>query len=510
MTNHAITMKHGRPLPWTLLVGLLLLLSHSGDSFAIDGGIVNSNVKSHALQAPAKRMGFQLPKGAPRAIHNKIQSAVGTSDIVEPPASTRSVKLLQYLSFMFLLSFSLVAFAPAPALVTMMGADRATATLSALTASAAAVEIIFSPAFGSALDSIGRKGALLSTLLGMVLMHAAVAGRTSVPLICAAKFVGLLCLGFFSLTTQTMMSDIFVTETKSKRDSNDSTSNKLSAALAIQMAATGMGFLVGAISAGILSEKWGGSLTVTYGVSAAVGTLAVLLASVMPETLSVHSRRPFTVNSARKLILQSPLSGCTRLLFRHGRKVRMLAIILLLQSVPLYMGDFMQIFAKTQWNLSTKNFSSLVAITGVMGIVANGMGSVLVKQIGIKKFTGLAIVSRMLSPIGCVIDGVRGNVAGTIVGFLGGAQSIGITAALVSEGAQSGLPQGELAGERSSLLAMLKVAGPLMYSFLFIQGQKYFGLNFLPFVLNISLFGGALIMSQIHLASKHEETTSAE
>jgi hypothetical protein len=108
------------------------------------------------------------------------------------------------------------------------------------------------------------------------------------------------------------------------------------------------------------------------------------------------------------------------------------------------------------------------------------------------------------------VDGVRGNVVGTIVGFLGGAQSIGITAALVSEGAQSGLPQGELAGERSSLLAMLKVAGPLMYSFLFIQGQKHLGINVLPFILNISLFAGALVLSQIHLASKQDDTISAK
>lgn len=514
--NHGTTMKHGWPLPWTLLAVLLLLLCHSGSSFAVDGGaggIVNSNVKStkNAMQVPAKNIRFQPSKGSPRPLHNQIQSAAGSSDIVvDPPSSARSVKILQYLSFLFLLSFSLVAFAPAPALITMMGAESATATLSALTASAAAVEIVFSPAFGSALDSMGRKGALLSTVLGMVLMHTAVAGRTSVPWICAAKFVGLVCLGLFSLTTQTMMSDLFVTKDTSKSDSSDTTSNKLSAALGIQMAATGMGFLVGAISAGILSEKWGGSLAVTYGVSAAVGTLAILLASAMPETLAVDSRRPFTVHGARKLMLQPPWSGCTRLLFRHGRKVRMLAIILLLQSVPLYMGDFMQIFAKTQWNLSTKNFSSLVAITGVMGIVANGMGSVLVKQMGIKKFTGLAIVSRMLSAIGCVVDGVRGNVVGTIVGFLGGAQSIGITAALVSEGAQSGLPQGELAGERSSLLAMLKVAGPLMYSFLFIQGQKHLGINVLPFILNISLFAGALVLSQIHLASKQDDTISAK
>ena len=69
---------------------------------------------------------------------------------------------------------------------------------------------------------------------------------------------------------------------------------------------------------------------------------------------------------------------------------------------------------------------------------------------------------------------------GLIVGFLGAAQSIGVVAALMSAGTKSGLPQGELASERSSLLALLKVVGPLWYSMLYIQGASRLKMNHLP------------------------------
>lgn len=63
----------------------------------------------------------------------------------------------------------------------------------------------------------------------------------------------------------------------------------------------------------------------------------------------------------------------------------------------------------------------------------------------------------------------------------------------------SGLPQGELAGERASLLALLKVVGPILYSTLYIQGQRWMGTSILPFLLNLGLSVVALIISLPHL-----------
>ena len=82
---------------------------------------------------------------------------------------------------------------------------------------------------------------------------------------------------------------------------------------------------------------------------------------------------------------------------------------------------------------------------------------------------------------------------------MGAAQTIGIIAALVSAGTQSGLPQGELAGERSSLLALLKVVGPFLYSFLYVQGSGALGMPNLPLVFNIFVSLTALVATQLYL-----------
>jgi hypothetical protein len=105
----------------------------------------------------------------------------------------------------------------------------------------------------------------------------------------------------------------------------------------------------------------------------------------------------------------------------------------------------------------------------------------------------------MISAIGASFFGYKGGMWGLAIGCLGSAQSIGIVAALVEQGSASGLPQGELAGERASLMALLKVFGPIWYSALYVQGQRRFGQSNLPFVFNIVLSLTALIISQFYL-----------
>eukprot|EP00965_Chrysotila_dentata_P236792 6201535-Pleurochrysis_carterae.AAC.2 len=54
-----------------------------------------------------------------------------------------------------------------------------------------------------------------------------------------------------------------------------------------------------------------------------------------------------------------------------------------------------------------------------------------------------------------------------------------------------GIPQGQVAGDRSNLIAWLKVLGPIIYGQLYVQGFKA-GAPQLPFVLNVILMLVAL------------------
>jgi MFS transporter, DHA1 family, tetracycline resistance protein len=443
-----------------------------------------------ALQRTRKAVSASLQPSRPRlTVGNNPSGAPEKAAVVMINAAPagRPLKVLQASSFLLVVSASLVAFSPATALTELLGADRATATLSGISASAALLEIALSPALGSILDSFGRKPVLLIVPLAFSLANAIVSVTPSVVPICAAKFVGMYSIGAFVIACQATTGDFTVDDP-----------GQLSAALGVQRALVSAGFLVGALMAGSLS---GFHLSVPYLASAITGTLAaIILHFGLPESLPLAKRVPFKAARMWSLVAQSPWS-CTRLLLHHGTQVRTLGFILMLQSLPQFMGDVFQIYATKEWHLTTKGFSSLMAMFGVLGIAANMMGSILVRRLGIKRFTSISAFSYLLSSLGAVFFGLEGFVVGSGIGFLGVAQQMGVSAALMSQGARSGLPQGELAGARASMIALLKVIGPIWYSVLYVQGRATLGLHFLPFLFNVALGVGSFLLCQLYLPS---------
>ena len=427
---------------------------------------------------------------------SSTSSSLSTS--TSPSASTsaseswtrRDFAIFLSASFFMVLSASLVAFSPAPVLIAEIGAERATSTLSMIAACAALTEIIISPAVGGLLDSIGRKPALIFALSCVSFFYGLVGIHSSVLTICAAKFVGMLCFGSFLTTSQVIVSDIAI-----------SSPERMSQTLGMLFALSSCGFFMGAIIAGKLSEF---GLSVNYRTSTVVAALtAALVFFGMKETLHPSKRIPFRENKThlRKQLLQSPLSSCTRILFRHSKEVRILAILIMIQSLPSHMNDTFQILVRSEWNIDMKDFASFFGLLGVVNIFANIVGSQLVVKLGIKHFTAIATLSSVLSPIGATLLSFRGLTIGCLVGFLASAQMLGVTAALYVEGAKSNVPQGELAGERAAFLALAKVIGPIWYSFLYIKGKKFFGTGFLPFLFNVGCGLTAFGISQRYLPS---------
>lgn len=496
--------------------------------------------------------------------------ATSSVNVAGTAQASTSFRMLHVTSFLLFFSSSLVILSPAPALMQWLdSASSVTLLLSGASAMAAVVEIATSHRLGRALDVHGRKPTLLATTTALALTSTLAAMHPCTATLLWQKLVGTLAVGFFLLASQAMISDIASMATAAttattmsttalavttahatnhppaKRPpppppqsqhnngsgSSSSSSHLVSAAMGEQMALTGLGFLLGIVGAGQLSER---NVSTLYGIAAGVATVALLLVkwglseSLPPRVVitNPHNHNHDTLNnsndnnnkhqpvitttaaattttsaSGKTLGSVVPLLlSCTRLLTRHGPEVRRLGILLMLMTLPMFMGDFFQIFAKSEWNLTTKAFSTFLALYGVVGIVSNTAGSRLVRRMGIKRFTALAILSRILASIGTVFFGYQGSVIGLIIGFLGGAQSIGILAALVSEGAQSGLPQGELAGERAALMALLKIIGPIWYSTLYTQGRRYMNTSYLPFLFNLGLSVVALILSQRHLS----------
>lgn len=408
-------------------------------------------------------------------------SRLGSSSSEESlsKAENRNSSALYASSFLIVLGNALVAFSPAPALMKELGTASATKVLSTLASTAAVLQIIFAPMIGSLMDSVGRKPVFLIALLSLIAVNSAVAVNPTIPFISAAKVVGSFCVGIFFLTTQTILSDITSAQPE-----------KLSSAMGIQLSLTSLGFLCGAVGAGQLAGK---GLRVPYRTSAIViGLGAIISATLLGETLLPSKR----VDRTEVKRFRSPFASFK--LFRY-KELRVLVFLLLLSTMPTFMGEVFQVFAKAEWNLEAKNYASFVALFGVIGILGNVVGSVLVRKLGIKTFTAMATLSSLCVPIGAATFQFRGTVIGAFIGFLSSAQSLAIGAALVSEGSKLGIPQGRLAGDRSSLYALIKVIAPVWYSLLYVQGKKLTGLNFLPFVFNITIALIAFSLSMVCL-----------
>lgn len=444
---------------------------------ALSAAVVNT---CHSLRPT--NAAVKVPSSAATGTNQARSKILKVEAIVKSDQTSPSLTALYSTSFLVVMGASLVAFSPAPALIQALGTASATRILSILSASAALMEITFSPAVGSLMDSVGRKPVFLASLSALAGSNGLVALKPSVVTVSIAKVVNAFVVGLFFITSQAIMSD-----------STASQPERLSSAIGIQLSLTSLGFLCGAIAAGRLAER---GLTVAYGASSVVAMLALGLATTMTETLRLADRIVMEKKATRKLLLRSPLSA-TRI-FRH-KEIRVMVILLMLSSIPSFAGDVFQIYSKTEWGLEAKDYSTFIAMFGVIGICGNVVGSVLVRKIGIKRFTAIATLSSMCIPLGAIFFQFRGLMVGALIGFLSSAQRMGITAALISEGAKSGVPQGELAGERSSILALLKVVGPIWYSMLYVQGKSLIGVKSLPFVFNILVSILAFTISIVHL-----------
>ena len=112
------------------------------------------------------------------------------------------------------------------------------------------------------------------------------------------------------------------------------------------------------------------------------------------------------------------------------------------------------------------------------------------------------------SPDTCTVVHAAALACATI-GFLGPARTLGASTALTTLGAKEGIPQGQLSGDRSNMIAILKVLGPFVYGSLFVRG-KAAGAPALPFVLNLLLTFGALLLAPLALANVAGEEERAK
>jgi len=413
----------------------------------------------------------------------KLLSAVPSG--LEAALSTRPELPLQISSFLFVVGLSLTALTPTSYLVKELGGVQGPKLLSAVAAASAAAEIGLSPLVGGLADSAGRKPVLIATLLSAVVVNGLTAASPFiewneaplvVPFMALAKFTNSLVVGLFFLSATAILADNY-----------RHTPKKLAAASGITFALVNLGFGVGVALSGLLPV----GLSARYLISSALCLCGLLLAALtVREALPAADRSPFRLSSF------NPFT-CLRLL-SYGRQMRWLVALLALSTAPIFMGDTLQVFALQQWSLSEKQVTSLFTYVALSGVAANVASGPLISAIGLRAFTALATLSNIVFWAG-VATSHRAALLCAAIGILGPARTLGTSSMISTEGARIRIPQGQLSGDRSNLMAWLKVIGPLLYGQLYVRGVRA-RVPQLPFVFNILITIVALFIGPFALA----------
>lgn len=418
-------------------------------------------------------------------VHSKERTKKTLPDL--PQTTKATLFALSSISLVMMIMNSMVSLYPSQALIEHWGAKHTTTVLSSVTTAAAAIEMTGAGIVSRWLQRTAQhRQALLMSSAVPAVVNAVVAvllSQQALPpmMIVLSRGAGILSFAVFLLTSQTLVvTDPFLSRHPAS----------LASAMGTQVALVGIGFLVGMVLAGKVLDP-----VVLYRLASGSG-FAVVALILLNIPLKAALRRD-TADAPAKASVQK------RNPWRPSRKT----IIFMLLTLPMFMGDFFLVFIKSQWNLDAAQISTLLALFGGSGIVANvAVGRFLLPNLGLRNTTALAILGRLMQTSATIWYGYRGLIITVVALFWSSAHSLGlITTMDVQERTQGTLKKIHNHRHSCSLIAsaaataMLKILGPCIYSAMYIQGQAWWGQSHLPFYFNLMLSVVALAMTVLYL-----------
>ena len=357
--------------------------------------------------------------------------------------------------------------------------------LGTLASASALVELLVSGFFGRLSDAVGRKSTLVLVPLVAVLSRAAVVAFPSVPMLIVARFVTSASVPIFWLSFQASLAD---------------TLGRNATRLAIEQsrisAALGLGFAASTFVGGSLASR---SVRLAYGCSCALGLSVVALVSLFfRETLPPSRRRPLgsapeVSGAALGRLVRQPFLWVA--LFRRGLGMARFSLLLLLMSLVNSTGDIGQLLARELRGWSAAEYGRYQSSAGLAVMLGTLVTAPAIVRLGSKLYTMVASTASMLAFY------VLGSTRSTPAAFgalgpmgVGAGRVQPASAKLTAIGVEQGVPQGQLAAERNTLNALVKVVAPSFYAFLFEVGVAR-GVTALPFYVSASLLGLAVLVA---------------
>ena len=380
-----------------------------------------------------------------------------------PPPSPQPMSRVLLLAMVFLhvMGNSLIAQALPHALRLAKKNDlvRTATALGKLGSIAALLDILITPQLGRLTDTIGRKPLLIGAPILGCLVRAAVALNPATPFLIAVKVLGGVISASYMVAVRAALAD------GHRKDPPT-----LTGRLGLVSAASAGAYAIGMYAGGELVAR---QLRLPYAISAALlGLLVVVVSVFYRETHAPESRVPFRP--------REPGVGFVRL-FTSGSTLRGLCAVNALQLISVSMGDTWQVFARQLRGWEAAQCGLFGSLTGLGGMVASLTVRASVRMLGTRGHTllatGCVIVTELA--LGCIASSSRAFLA-LVPNWVGRTQTMALAARITSVGATVGFGQGELAGDRQNLHALIKVAGPMMYGSLFAVGCRW-GVPALPF-----------------------------
>lgn len=335
-------------------------------------------------------------------------------------------------------------------------ADLTSEALADVTSLSAALEFVFLPVMAHYTDCKGRRPLLIAVPMVMLLVQCAVLLVPNVATIIASRLLLGLFLEAFILLVGISCADIFRQNSAMLAAFEGRTAGFYGAAFAVGMLIGGQALAGGT---GLLA------LRAAYGWSAVLAAAAVGLVLVGAEETLPKTRRP-----AFALRECSPL-GFFRL-FRSGKLLAVLGVVLSLQTLHDGEGDVWQVYATEMRGWGTHENAVYGAAVGLSSTLGGLLTGCSVRWLGGWLHTVAWTVSTAVSNL---LFMTRSSLLAFISVPFSAAEdcmSAAVIARMMHVGSSLGVGRGQLASDIHNLEACVRVFGLLAFGKLFASGMR--------------------------------------
>jgi DHA1 family tetracycline resistance protein-like MFS transporter len=308
------------------------------------------------------------------------------------------------------------------------------------------MQFFFAPILGGLSDRFGRRGVILPSLVGAATSYV----LSGLAPTLAWLFVGRIIAGATGASFSAANAYVADVTPPQKR----------AAAFGVIGAAFGLGFILGPAIGGILGDR---GLRIPYFVAAGLNFLNFLYGLfVLPESLPLESRRPFTLARANPFVSLVNLGRHPIVLGLTGTLTATYLAQMILQSVWALSGQ-----ARFGWTPQSVGLS-LMAVGLSTAIVQGALVRMVIARLGERRALLLGLAMSVAGQVGFGFATRGWMMYAMILPFcLGGLAGPATQALITTEVGPT--EQGEVQGSLNSLAGVMAVVGPLLGTALFAR-----------------------------------------